>query len=155
MSKKKDNYPIEELLDIDEDSTPSKEDGITAEKEFVAKKSQSPSSLSVKKSSREVRRISTTQDPGKAIRYVIVEDDEGNGYLMPIDTIFVRGVVKADVSSLTPAYDWAEEIEEMLPVREDLIKQIRRSLWSSGGYAKKKGRVSRRLDLAWPYRIKE
>ena len=151
MSKKKNDYPIEKLLDIEGETVPPREGENIDEDKPVAKKAKA----SAKKSFRKVRRVTTTQDPGKAIRYVVVEDDEGNGYLMPVDTVFVRGLTKTDVSSLTPAYDWTEEIEDMLPDREKMIQQIRRSLWISGGYAKKKGRVSRRLDHAWPYRIEE
>lgn len=104
----------------------------------------------------KVRRICTVREGSDAASLVIVEDEFGNGFLMPIDTAFVKGVTSVDTSKLEAAYDWDEEIGEMLPDDWDsLIAQIRRSIWMSGGYRPGKGRVSRRLDHAWPYMIKE
>ena len=85
----------------------------------------------------------------------IVEDADGNGYIVPLDTKFVTGKMKGDPNKMEKAYSWDEEIEAMLPDRETLIKNIRRSLWISGGFEKGAGRVPRRLDQAWPYRIVE
>ena len=155
MSKKKNDYPIEELLDVGEENVPPREVEAPVEDKPAEKPLAKKVQPSVKKSFREVRRVSITQDPGKAASQVIVEDDEGNGYLMPADTVFVRGLTKVDTSSLTPVYAWTEEIEDMLPSHEDIVHNIRRSIWMSGGYAKKKGRLPRRLDQAWPYSIKE
>lgn len=104
-----------------------------------------------KKSLTKVRRVATLRTDGM----VIVEDDNGVGYIAPGTTQFVRGEADLDLTTLETAYDWQEEIEAMLPTKELMIQNIRRSIWASGGYKKGKGRKPRRLDQAWPYALKE
>jgi len=97
-----------------------------------------------------VRRVTTIST--KAGTIFVVEDEDGVGYIAPGDVKFVRGQTELDVSGLDKAYDWEDEIEAMLPSREVMMQNIRRSFWISGGYAKGEGRKSRRMDQAWPYR---
>jgi hypothetical protein len=87
---------------------------------------------------------------------VIVEDhDTGIGYIAPFDTKFVRGWVELNVKELELAYDWTDEIENMLPSREEMVAHIRRSIWKSGGSEKGRGSKGHRLNNAWPYHLRE
>ena len=116
----------------------------------VVKKKGKSQKLPKKTTFTTVRRVTTIKT--KAGTIFIVEDEDGVGYIAPGDVKFVRGQTELDVSGLKEAYDWEDEIESMLPSREVLIQNIRRSFWTSGGYAKGQGRKSRRMDQAWPYR---
>ena len=119
----------------------------------VGKKKSKSQKFPKKTTFTTVRRITTIST--KAGTIFIVEDEDGVGYIAPGNTKFVRGQTEIIVADLEKAYDWDDEIEDMLPDREVMIRNIRRSIWISGGYAKKEGRKSRRLDQAWPYAIKE
>lgn len=119
----------------------------------VEKKSRKAQKAAKKTIFTAVRRVTTIGT--KAGTIFIVEDEDGIGYIAPGDTKFVRGQADLDVSVLEKAYDWTNEIEAMLPDREVLVHNIRRSIWISGGYGRKQGRKSRRMDHAWPYRLPE
>ena len=119
----------------------------------VTKKKGRPQKLPKKAIFTTVRRVTTINT--KAGTIFVVEDEDGIGYIAPGDVKFVRGQTELDVSGLDKAYDWADEIEAMLPSREVMMQNIRRSFWISGGYAKGQGRKSRRMDQAWPYRPSE
>ena len=120
---------------------------------IVAKKKGKSQKLPKKTIFTTVRRVTTINT--KAGTIFIVEDEDGVGYIAPGDVKFVRGQTDLDVSGLEEAYAWEDEIEAMLPSREVMIQNIRRSFWMSGGYAKGQGRKSRRMDQAWPYRPSE
>lgn len=119
----------------------------------VAKKKSKSQKFPKKTAFTTVRRITTINT--KAGTIFVVEDEDGVGYIAPGDVKFIRGQTELDVFGLEKAYDWEDEIEAMLPSREVMIQNIRRSFWISGGYAKGQGRKSRRMDQAWPYRPTE
>lgn len=136
-----------------EDVKPQKEDPTPPQEVRAAppKSKQKKAKTPVEMGLETVTRIATLQQVGK----VIVATTNGKGYLAPISTEFVRGQAQMKVSTLDEAYSWEDEIEEMLPDREELKRNIRNSIWISGGFEKGEGRQNRRLDQAWPYRLPE
>lgn len=116
------------------------------------KGSKKKTKKALKKVMTKVRRISTIA--GEEL-VVVVDEKTGIGYLAPLDTQFVRGETSLDLSELEQAYSWDQEIEAMLPDREIMIRNIRHSIWQSGGYKPGRGSVGRRMNQAWPYRLDE
>jgi hypothetical protein len=104
----------------------------------------------------DVQRIIAAPVEGKWLVQKVGE--ENRAYLVPIETFERSHAVKVQTVSLDileEVYDFAEEIEHMLPSREEMVQNVRRALWEAG-YTTKERLAAKQpnmgvLNRAFPY----
>lgn len=110
---------------------------------------------------RAIKTFRVKQAHGRVVdgRILCTTENREIGYLVP------KGLVKADWFDIDPSKDdvlrlpsWNAIIEEMLPSREVMVRNIRFSFWLNGIIDEDTARIPRiqanAIKHAWPYPIK-